>query len=89
MTILITNIPTQIPLKKGYEKYFIKAGSRWPHPAIKKRGEFPPLIMFPFYLAYTSSILRKNNLDVYFLDGVAENMSENDFLNAFSKIWLC
>ncbi len=89
MKILIANIPTQIPLGNGKEKYFIKAGSRWPFSLCKKREE--PMIggylPFPFYLAYTSALLKKNNFNVYSIDCVALNYSEEDFIKKFQDIF--
>jgi radical SAM superfamily enzyme YgiQ (UPF0313 family) len=88
MKILIANIPTQIPLENGKERYFIKAGSRWPFSVTKSRKE-PMLggyLPFPFYLAYTSALLKKNNFNVYAIDCVAANFSEEDYFNKFQEI---
>ncbi|MBN2546814.1 MAG: radical SAM protein [Spirochaetes bacterium] len=86
MKILIANIPTQISISDINEKYFIKSGSRWPFSVIKKREEKSCYIPFPFYLAYTSSLLKKEGFDVFVLDGVGANFSESQYFNKFKKI---
>lgn len=84
--VLIANIPTQISTGNGFERYFVKAGSRWPFSGVKKREDKMAYMPFPFYLAYTSSVLREAGVNTYFLDGVALNLSEAEFEKAFLKI---
>jgi radical SAM superfamily enzyme YgiQ (UPF0313 family) len=66
-------------LKRGF--YGVRAGSRWPH-FEKKGNRYMP---FPFFLAYSAAILEENNFDVLLVDGVAERISEEDFLNRFDS----
>jgi anaerobic magnesium-protoporphyrin IX monomethyl ester cyclase len=86
MKILIANIPTQTTLNDGSEKYFIKAGSRWPFSTIKKRDEIPAYLPFPFYLSYTSALLKKEGLDVFVVDGIGANLTEEEYFKKFKKI---
>ncbi len=80
MKILLANPSCKTDIGHGFEKYFIRAGSRWPHSAVKKKGVKPYYLPFPFYLAYTASLLRENNYDVQVLDAVALDWSEQFFL---------
>ena len=60
-------------LKPGY--YGVRAGSRWPH--FERQGDL--YMPFPFYLAYTTAILEKENVPCKLVDGVAERISLDDF----------
>ena len=48
------------------EGYGVRTNVRWPHRRKDKA------LAFPIYLAYTSSLLKKNNFEVYVID-VREN----------------
>lgn len=61
--------------KPGY--YGVRAGSRWPH-FQKIDSVYMP---FPFFLAYTSALLKREGVDVLFVDGVAEKIDKKEFLN--------
>jgi anaerobic magnesium-protoporphyrin IX monomethyl ester cyclase len=79
LKIFIGNIPTSTQLENGNERYFIKAGSRWPFSVTKKReSKLRDYLPFPFYLAYSSALLRKNNFDVTTYDGVALNHTTDE-----------
>ena len=79
MHILLANPAARESLSNGFERYFIKAGSRWPWSYKKRRDEAcrPP---FPFFIAYTASVLSEAKFNVYVIDGVALNMDENEFM---------
>src|SRR3990172_6240363 len=71
MKVFLGNAPWR---KEGY--YGVRAGSRWPH--FEKVGaDYMP---FPFFLAYASSLLKKNGIEVLIADGIAENLSDEEFL---------
>jgi len=76
--VLLTNLPWQ---KKS--KWGVRAGSRWPH--IKDRSE-NNYIPFPFFLAYATSLLRKNDIEANLIDAIAEAIPEDDFLKKLSQI---
>lgn len=80
MKILLANPPCRIPLKNGKERYFVRAGSRWPFSVIKTRQEPLEYLPFPFYLAYTASLLLKSKLETEVLDSITLNHTENEFL---------
>lgn len=71
MKLLLTNPACKYPINNRYEKYFIRSGSRWPHSRIKRIGEIPSYLPFPFFLAYSASLLLQDKHDVYVLDAVA------------------
>ncbi|MEO5357147.1 MAG: radical SAM protein [Nitrospirae bacterium YQR-1] len=79
LKIMLTNPAVKEKIDDKKERYFIKAGSRWPWSYIKRINEecVPP---FPFYLAYSAQILRNEGFDVYTLDGVALNMEKPVFI---------
>lgn len=62
-------------------RYGIKAGSRWPHTqALKDNKPLPPYIPYPFFLAYTFSLLQKNKISSWIIDAVAEGYSDEEAL---------
>ena len=56
--------------------YGVRAGSRWPHFEENCSRYLP----FPFYLAYATSILENDGHTCRLVDGVAERISEEHFL---------
>lgn len=80
MKILLANPPFRIKINDKLERYFVRAGSRWPFSTIKEKDNLPDYIPFPFYLAYTAAILEKK-YQVVVDDGVAINETENEFLD--------
>lgn len=81
MRVLLANPATRVSIDGKYERFFIKAGSRWPWSAIKRKDEKNTNTFFPFYLAYSAAVLRKNGFDVHVIDGVAMDIQEDEFLN--------
>ena len=59
MKIFLANPACRINIGNGTEKYFVRAGSRWPFSTVKKTTDSPDYIPFPFFLAYTASLLKK------------------------------
>ncbi|MFC1721532.1 B12-binding domain-containing radical SAM protein [Patescibacteria group bacterium] len=86
MRILLANPPCQIKLSDRRERYFVRAGSRWPFSNTKRREEPLDYIPFPFYLAYTSALLKKEDFDVYAHDGVAQNLTNKQFFDKVLEI---
>ena len=87
MKVFFGNPATRENINSKFERFFIKAGSRWPWSYNRsknehfKTGGYP----FPFYLAYTANILIKKGYDVTACDGVALNLSDQEFLNRVKK----
>jgi radical SAM superfamily enzyme YgiQ (UPF0313 family) len=86
MKILLVNPCFKTNLSQKYEKYYIHSGSRWPHSGVKKKGNLPHYLPFPFFLAYSASLLRENGFEVYVLDAVALDLSQEDFLEKVKEI---
>lgn len=81
MTVLLANAPTRIPIGHGKEKFFVKAGSRWPFSIEKDSRETCRYVPFPFSLAYVAALLEKESVPVEVFDGVALNVSVDTFLD--------
>ena len=79
MKILLANPPWYTADKPHL--WGIRAGSRWPH--FRKRtddGELPRYIPFPFFLAIAGALLQRRGHEVLLIDGVAEGISIEIFL---------
>jgi len=72
MKIFLGNSPWR---KKGF--YGVRAGSRWPHFERDESGYRP----FPFFLAYAAAVLEKDGQDVCLVDGIAEDLTPEQFLD--------
>ncbi len=86
MKILLTNPATRVSIDKKRERYFIKAGSRWPWSCVKNKKDKNTNCFFPFFLAYAANILRDAGFGVSVIDGVALDMQEDDFLNRVKEV---
>lgn len=80
MMVMLANPAARERIDSGRERYFIKAGSRWPWSYVKRIGE-PCRPPFPFYLAYAAAILRDRGFEVRVLDGVALDLSNEEFID--------
>ncbi|MBU1626798.1 radical SAM protein [bacterium] len=70
--IFLGNVPWR---KEGY--YGVRAGSRWPHFETCDEEYMP----FPFFLAYATALLEENGFECLLLDGIAENIPEDEFIS--------
>ena len=86
MKILLANPATRESLGSNKERYFIKAGSRWPWSYIKPKNKKNSACIFPFFLAYTASVLKNEGHEVSVIDGVAMDLQEDDFLDRLAGI---
>ncbi len=73
-------------MANGRERFFVKAGSRWPFSIEKAAGEPCRYVPFPFGLAYLAALLEQDGVDVEVYDGVALNTSGEALLEFASKI---
>jgi len=74
MSVLVTNPPWPGP------GYGARSDVRWPHRRSDKYLEYP------VYLAYVVAILEKAGIDVHFIDGVADDLSVQAFVDEVKKI---
>jgi radical SAM superfamily enzyme YgiQ (UPF0313 family) len=81
MKVLIANAPCVIPEADGRERYFVRAGSRWPFSVVKRpQDKISEYVPFPFYIAYSAGILRDRGHDVRAVDAVPLNMRPEQFV---------
>ena len=71
MRVLLVNLPWRVEGRSG-----VRAGSRWPFTAVPEHGGVLRYIPFPFFLAYTTSLLKSRSHDARLLDAVAEGLDE-------------
>jgi len=71
MKILLANPPWTINGRKG-----VRAGSRWPHLKIPEEENYLP---YPFFLGYTSSLLKSKGYKVKAIDAIAEKLNNDEF----------
>lgn len=71
MNVLLLNPPHRVPAAGGYERFFVRAGSRWPYSEFKKTREPSLYRPFPFSLAYAAAVLQRAGHAVRAIDGVA------------------
>lgn len=79
MKILLVNLPW-----KSGNLWGVRAGSRWPHiKTVPERGYLP----YPFFLAYSAALLKKEGFEVRLIDALAEELPPKLFLKkvAFEK----
>lgn len=74
MKVLVTNPPWPGP------GFGARSDVRWPH----KRSD--KYIEYPIYLAYVVAVLKEAGIEVEFIDGVVEEMTIADFVEAVARI---
>jgi len=75
MKIALVNEPWIV----NEEKYGVKAGSRWANVRLKNQNmSYYP---FPFNMAYTTALLRREGFDAAIKDGIAEELSKEQVMN--------
>jgi len=60
--------------------YGARSDVRWPH---KRKDKY---LEYPIYLAYVVAVLEKSGIDVEFIDGVAQDLSIQAFVDAVKEI---
>jgi len=70
MRILLVNLPWESDGKRG-----VRAGSRWPFTAQPESNGSIHYIPFPFFLAYTAALLKKEFPLTRLIDAIAEGFS--------------
>ncbi len=76
MKVFLGNAPWSKP---GF--YGVRAGSRWPHFEVETNRYMP----FPFQLAYATSFLQQDKIDVLLVDGIAEAISDEQFIEKINS----
>jgi anaerobic magnesium-protoporphyrin IX monomethyl ester cyclase len=86
MKILLANPPCRIDLENGKERFFVRAGSRWPFSIIKKKDQKTSYVPFPFYLAYSAALLEKSGHEVFAIDAIPLNLTKEEFIKKTREI---
>ncbi len=86
MKVLVANPATRESISETKERFFIKAGSRWPWSLEKNKNEKNTACFFPFFLAYTANLLIDAKHEVQVIDGVAMDMAEAEFMQRTTNI---
>lgn len=76
MRITLTNLPWDVCGRKG-----VRAGSRWPFTIQPEKDGRIYYVPFPFFLAYATSLLKKNGQQASLIDAVAEEIAEESWIN--------
>ena len=80
LRVLLVNPPCRHPLEGGLERYFVRAGCRWPFSVVKRPAARPLYTPFPFFMAYTAALLEADGFEVRVDDAVTRNATEEEFL---------
>jgi radical SAM superfamily enzyme YgiQ (UPF0313 family) len=80
MRLLLANPPCRLPLPDGRERFFVRAGCRWPYSVVKRPAQRPTYTPFPFFLAYAAAVLRDEGFGVDVDDAVTRNDTEAEFV---------
>lgn len=71
MRTILLNLPW-----RQNNRYGVRAGSRWPFTSEAEENNYIKYIPFPFFLAYSASLLKSKNKNVKLIDAVACGLDE-------------
>src|SRR3989339_152699 len=75
MRVVLLNLPWQ-----KNERFGIRAGSRWPFTSLPEHDGRIHYFPFPFFLAYATSLLKKEGKQVKLLDAIAEEINVDEVI---------
>ncbi len=75
MRTILLNLPWNENGRLG-----VRAGSRWPFTSEPEKDGRIHYIPFPFFLAYATALLKKENKDVKLIDAIAEGIQEQQLI---------
>lgn len=75
MQIVLLNLPWKKNLRFG-----VRAGSRWPFTSLPEEDGYIHYIPFPFFLAYTTSLLKREGKNVRLIDAIAEGIDKQKLI---------
>jgi len=73
MRIILLNLPWRNGQRLG-----VRAGSRWPFTSLPGSNGYINYIPFPFFLACTASLLKKQSQEARLIDAIAEGFDEQE-----------
>lgn len=85
MKIFLANPLYKYGISPRLERYYVRAGSRWPHSGVKLRGRLPHYLPFPFSLAYGAALLMRAGFEVRVMDAVALDAGEDALLQEIGR----
>jgi len=71
MRTILLNLPW-----RENNRYGVRAGSRWPFTSKAEENNYIKYIPFPFFLAYSASLLKSKNKDVKLIDAISGRLDE-------------
>lgn len=80
MRIVLLNLPWKENLRLG-----VRAGSRWPFTSFPEKDGRIYYIPFPFFLAYATSLLKKEGKKVKIIDAIAEEFNEENLIKKINS----
>jgi len=87
MRIVLINAPWYFKDFKNNEMRFgVRSGSRWPFTIEYQRDYVNRYRPFPFWLAYAYSLLKKNDIDVHFIDAITRGDTYNHFYSTIEEL---
>ncbi|MCP3955326.1 MAG: radical SAM protein [Desulfobacterales bacterium] len=86
MNVVLANPAARESVDAVRERYYIKAGSRWPWSYVKKKGTPNTCCFFPFFQAYSAALLQQDGFNVHVIDGVALDLSAEEFIRRLGPI---
>lgn len=79
MRIALLNLPWNINGRFG-----VRAGSRWPFSSEPEKHGYISYIPFPFFLAYATSLLKREAKEARLIDAIAEGIEEQRLIEEIS-----
>jgi len=76
--VVLINLPW-----KENNRWGVRAGSRWPHIKAENENGYLP---FPFFLAYTASLLLKHGISVRIIDAIAEEIDTGAIVKMLNEL---
>ncbi len=81
MRVFLGNAPWRVGKRIG-----VRAGTRWPFTVeVRPRQKIPDYVPFPFFLAYATSVLKKNKIDAVLVDAISEGLTDKEFIDRIKK----
>lgn len=62
------------------QRYGVRAGSRWPLTLRLGKSKRPQYLPFPFFMAYSAALAKKNGINTVVVDAIAENIKDEELL---------
>ena len=81
MCVVVLNSPW-----RNKDRLGVRAGSRWPFTVPSEKRIKMDYLPFPFFLAYTTALLKKNNFKTRFIDAIAQRINAQELMPQIVQI---